>query len=89
MKSSTVTAASQLSDQILYSLDTGCLTGGVFLDLAKAFDTVNHTILLQKLSSVGVEVTARAWFTSFLTNRKQVTICMKLRLVRLVLRKVL
>ena len=89
MKSSTVTAASQLSDQILDSLDTGCLTGGVFLDLAKAFDTVNHTIVLQKLSSVGVEVTARAWFTSFLTNRKQVTICMKLRLVRLVLRKVL
>ena len=89
MKSSTVTAASQLSDQILYSLDTGCLTSGVFLDLAKAFETVNHTILLQKLSSVGVEVTDRAWFTSFLTNRKQVTICMKLRLFRLVLRKVL
>ena len=46
LKSSTVTAASHLSNQILYSLDTGRLTGAVFLGLAKAFGTVNHTILL-------------------------------------------
>ena len=49
LKSSTVTAASHLSDQILYSLDTGRLTGAVFLGLAKAFGTVNRSILLQKL----------------------------------------
>ena len=36
LKSSTVSAASQLSEQILYSLDIGCLTGAVFLDLAKS-----------------------------------------------------
>ena len=75
LKSSTVTAASQLSDKILHSMDNGCLTGAVFLDLAKAFDTVNHTILLQKLSNYGVDDIAKAWFTSFLTNRKQVTSC--------------
>ena len=40
---------------------------------AKAFNTFNHTILPQKLSSLAVDDTARAWFTSFLTNRKQVT----------------
>ena len=74
-KSSTVTAASQLSDKILHSMDNGCLSGATFLDLAKTFDNVNHTILLQKLSNYGVDDTAKAWFTSFLTNRKQVTSC--------------
>ena len=68
LKSSTVTAVSQLSDQILHSMDNDCLTGAVFLDLAKAFDTVNHTILLQKLSNYGVDDAGKAWFTSFLTN---------------------
>ena len=67
LKSSTVTSASQLSDQILHSMDNGGLTGAVFLDLAKAFDTVNHTILLQKLSNDGVDDAAKAWFTSLLT----------------------
>ena len=42
LKSSTVTATSQLSDQILHSMDNGCLTDAVFLDLAKAFDTVRR-----------------------------------------------
>ena len=58
----------QISDQILHSMDNGCLTGAVFLDLIKAFDTVNHTILLQKLSNYGVDDAGKAWFTSFLTN---------------------
>ena len=75
LKSSTVTAASQLSGKILDAMDNGCLTGATFLDLAKTLDTVNHTILLQKLSNYGVDDTAKAWFTSFLTNRKQATSC--------------
>ena len=75
LKSSTITATIQLSDQILHSMDNGCLTGAVFLDLAKAFDTVNHSILLQKLSTYGVDDAGKAWFTSFLTNRTQMTSC--------------
>ena len=42
LKSSTATAASQLSDQILYSLDTGCLTGAVFLSLSLSLIILCH-----------------------------------------------
>ena len=44
---------------------------GVFIDLQKAFDTVNHEILLEKLSRYGRRSKENNWFCSFLTNRKQ------------------
>ena len=46
---------------------------GVFLNLQKAFDTVNHTILLKILTHYGITGIADKWFQSFLEDRKQFT----------------
>ena len=44
---------------------------GIFIDLQKAFDTVNHSILLKKLHHYGIQNNANKWFESYLTNRQQ------------------
>ena len=65
------------TDKTLSAMDKGQLTGAVFIDLTKAFDTVNHSILLSKLCSLGVLNASPAynWFESYLSNRCQVTVC--------------
>ena len=77
LNSSTVTASAMFTDKILLAMDKGQLTGAVFIDLTKAFDTVNHSILLSKLCSLGVPNASPAynWFESYLSNRCQVTVC--------------
>ena len=68
---STEHAILQLTTQILQSFDEDKFTIGVFIDLSKAFDTVDHSILLKKLSYYGVRNNNLKWFTSYLSNRKQ------------------
>jgi retron-type reverse transcriptase len=71
---STATAATYLVDYILTGMDGKDkeYTGAIFLDLKKAFDTVDHGTLLRKLEHVGVRDTELLWFGSYLSERRQV-----------------
>jgi hypothetical protein len=60
-----------LTDRIASALDNGDHAIGVFLDFSKAFDTVDHAILLHKLEYYGVRGPALLWMTSYMSNRKQ------------------
>ena len=74
-KYSTATALSNFVDEVLLNMEQGNLCGAVFLDLKKAFDTVDRCILLSKLSEIGVSPSSIKWFESYLNNRKQKTSC--------------
>ena len=74
-KRSTVSALTNFTDEILHNMEKGKFCGAVFLDLRKAFDTVDHEILLTKLSKVGINPSTLQWFQSYLSNRKQRTSC--------------
>jgi hypothetical protein len=68
---STTAAITEFTSKLLESFDNKLNTIGVFLDLSKAFDTINHTTLLSKLRHYGVRGQALEWFRSYLSNRKQ------------------
>ena len=68
---STYLALTVLMDKLIKSLENGNYVVGVFLDFSKAFDTVDHKILLAKLCHYGIRGSALDWFSSYLTNRKQ------------------
>ena len=52
-------------------MDQGLLTGAVFIDLLKAFDSVDHDIIVSKLKAAGISGTELHWFKDYLSNRTQ------------------
>ena len=68
---STYLAVMMLVDKITEALDQGECVVGVFLDFSKAFDTVDHNILLQKLHKYGICGVELLWFEDYLSNRMQ------------------
>ena len=72
-KHTTNHALIDLTENIRKALDGNEFACGVFLDFKKAFDTVNHKILLKKLEHYGVRGHAIKWFKSYLSERKQYT----------------
>ena len=61
-----------VADYLHSAKDESLCSGVVFLDLKKAFDTVDHNQLISKLRSAGVSPSASLWFQSYLENRRQI-----------------
>ncbi len=70
-KHSTQHAILTLVERVSRAMDNNKIVVGVFLDFKKAFDTVNHNILLHKLEKIGVRGTPLKWFKSYLQERQQ------------------
>ena len=70
---STETALLEAMNEWLWNIDDSLLNGVIFLDLKKAFDTMDHAILLGKLKLCGVSSQSLNWFQSYLSDRKQQT----------------
>ena len=68
---STFMALIILIETLVNALDSGKCAVGIFLDFHKAFDTVNHCILLDKLYCYGIRGTAYEWLVSYLSSRQQ------------------
>ena len=72
-KYSTNNAFIDITEKIRSALDQNTFACGVFIDLQKAFDTVNHDILLHKLDHYGIRGLPKTWLQSFLSGRSQYT----------------
>ena len=68
---STTFALIEITEKIKETIDNKKYGCGIFIDLRKAFDNVNHDILLKKLEHYGIRGNALKWFRSYLPNRKQ------------------
>ena len=72
---STIHAITEVVDNLTANIDKRLSTIGVFLDLSKAFDTIKHDILLDKLAYYGIRGITLDWFKSYLTDRFQQVTC--------------
>ena len=70
-KHSTIHALIGITEEIRKALDNSKYACGVFIDLQKAFDTVDHSILISKLNHYGIRGIGNEWFKSYLSNRSQ------------------
>ena len=70
---STTLPISAITEKIRQACDSGSFACGLFLDLQKAFDTVNHNIFLKKLEHYGSRGITTSWFQSYINDRMQFT----------------
>ena len=77
--SSTITAISEFTDDIFESIEHKSPTIAAFIDFQKAFDKLNHKLLLKKLPFFGFSDSASKLFENYLTNRQQVTLVNNLK----------
>ena len=68
---STVSAISLVTNDIISALDNKKHCAALFVDLSKAFDTVDHNLLLERLATIGLDRNACDWFRDYLTGRRQ------------------
>ncbi len=68
---STMDALLKVTDNFRKALDANELLGAVFIDLSKAFDSIDHELLLQKLESYGIHDSGLRWFQNYLSGRRQ------------------
>nr|XP_034824833.1 uncharacterized protein LOC117982579 [Maniola hyperantus] len=71
-KSNTLSATIDLITKLKVNIDQKKIALGIFIDLKKAFDTVSHEILLEKLANLGITGSAYSMFKSYLSNRSQI-----------------
>ena len=69
-----VFSIANLSDDVLGAMNDGKVTLATFIDLRKAFDTVNHKVLLKKLKHIGISSTVLNWCVSYIYGRSQKTV---------------
>ena len=72
---STLSSIVDFTSDIYKSINNKEITLAAFIDLKKAFDTVNHKILMEKLNYLGIKGSCLNWILDYLKNRSQITIC--------------
>ena len=64
----------ELTEEITKNLDNSIQTDIIILDFAKAFETVNHSLVIQKIHSYGIKGKSNKWINNFLADRKQAVV---------------